>query len=126
MGAYEIRQELTLGKGNILDRIQPHTSGTAAEFKKALGQASPLDVIQFVNKPLFEKISAGLLQHADDLDYVQELVTSLGVKTELNPSMNALVDIFMRKRFTGRFKREGQSVELETSPSFEFKNSARY
>ena len=41
-------------------------------------------------------------------------MTSLGVKNELNPSMNALVDIFMRKRFTGRFKREGQSVELDT------------
>ena len=54
------------------------------------------------------------MQHADDLDYVQELLTSLGERTELNPSMNAVVEAFMRKRFTGRFKRAGQSVELDT------------
>ena len=28
--------------------------------------------------------------------------------------MNAVVEAFMRKRFTGRFKRGGQSVELDT------------
>ena len=114
LGAHEIRQELTSGKENTLDNIQPQTLGTAAEFQKALGLAPPLDVIKFVNKYAFEKISESLLQHADDLDYLQELVTSLGEKTELNPSMNAVVEAFMRKRFTGRFKREGQSVELDT------------
>ena len=114
LGAYEIRQDLISGKEDILDKIQPHTVGTAAEFKKALGQAPPLEIIKFVNKPLFEKLSKGLLQHADDLDYVQDVVTSLGEKTGLNPSMNAVADAFMRKRFTGRFKREGQSVELDT------------
>lgn len=114
LGAHELRQLLNTGKTNILDNIQPHTVGTAAEFQKALGLASPLSVIKFVNKPAFEKILEGLLQHADDLDYVQELVTSLGKKTEINPSMNAVVEAFMRKRFTGRFKREGQSVKLDT------------
>ena len=54
------------------------------------------------------------MQHAVDLDYVQELITSLGKRTELNPSMNAVVEAFMRKRFTGRFKRGEQSVELDT------------
>ena len=107
LGAYEIRQDLISGKEDILGKIGPHTVGTAAEFKKALGQAPPLEIIKFVNKPLFEKLSKGLLQHADDLDYVQDVVTSLGEKTGLNPSMNAVADAFMRKRFTGRFKREG-------------------
>ena len=46
MGAHEIRQELTSGKNNILGNIQPHNVGTAAEFKKALGMAPPLDVIK--------------------------------------------------------------------------------
>ena len=53
LGAYEIRQDLISGKEDILDKIGPHTVGTAAEFKKALGQAPPLEIIKFVNKPLF-------------------------------------------------------------------------
>ena len=55
-----------------------------------------------------------LLRHADDLDYLQTLVTSLGKKIEINPSVNAVIDAHNRRRFKGRFKTEGQSVELDT------------
>ena len=46
------------------------------------------------------------MQHADDLDYVPELITSLGKRTELSPSINRVDEDVLRKRFTGRFKRE--------------------
>ena len=55
-----------------------------------------------------------MLQHANDLDYVQELLTSLSTKASLNPSLNAVVNTFSRRRFKGCFKTEGQSVELDT------------
>ena len=55
-----------------------------------------------------------VLRHADDLDYLQTLVTSLGKKTEINPSVNAVIDAHNRRRFRGRFKTQGQSVELDT------------
>ena len=55
-----------------------------------------------------------LLQHADDLDYLQTLITSLGKRCEINPSMNAVVDALKRRRFKGRLKSQGESVELDT------------
>ena len=55
-----------------------------------------------------------LLQHADNLDYLQTLITSLGRRSEINPSMNALVDAIKRRRFKGRLKSQGESVELDT------------
>ena len=72
---------MTTGKDGILDNIQPYAMGTAAEFQKASGLAPPLNVRKFVNKSAFDKISERLLPHADDLDCLQELVTSLGDKT---------------------------------------------
>ena len=55
-----------------------------------------------------------LLQHNNDLDYLQQLTTSLGKRTELNPSLNAVIEAFNRRRFYGRYKKDGQSVELDT------------
>ena len=59
LGAHDIRHELTSGNDKILNNIEPHTVDTAAQFQKALGLAPPLDVIKFVNKSAFEKISEG-------------------------------------------------------------------
>ena len=55
-----------------------------------------------------------LLQHADDIDYLQTLITSLGRRSEVNPSMNVVIDALRRRRFKGRLKSQGESVELDT------------
>ena len=54
-----------------------------------------------------------LLQHADDLDYLQNLITSLSKQVSVNPAMNAVVEAFSRRRLSGRFKTGTQSVELD-------------
>ena len=115
VGAHKIRRVLTRKrKTGALERIRPDSVGTAAHFSKALGQASILEVINFIDKEKGDEIAETLLQHANDLDDVQELLTSLSTKASLNPSLNAVVNAFSRRRFKGCFKTEGQSVELDT------------
>ena len=75
---------------------------------------SPLGILRMTDKKRCEVISEKLLQHGDDLDYVQTLLIVLGDRTDINPAMNAVVDAFNRRRFTGRFKMANQSVELDT------------
>ena len=114
VGAQEIRKELTTGDDEVFDRMGLATRGTAGEFIKAIGKMSPLGILRMTDKKRWEVLSEKLLQHGDDLDYVQTLLNVLGDRTDINPAMNAVVDAFNRRRFTGRFKMANQSVELDT------------
>ena len=69
--------------------------------------------MELISKERKEQVTEKLLQHADDLDYLQNLVTSLGREPGLNPLMNAVEEAYARRRFTGRFKTTGQSVRLD-------------
>ena len=100
----------TEGMHGILRHIRSSSVGTAAHFKKALGQAPMLEAMNFIGDKKGEQIAQALLQHADDLDYLQELTSSVAKKSSINPTLNAVVQAYTRRRF----KAEGQSVELET------------
>ena len=54
-----------------------------------------------------------LLQLADDLNYLQELISAVGRESSLNPTLNAVVEAFNRRRFYNRFKTSGKNVELD-------------
>ena len=108
LGARKIRALLTNGKQGALKGIRPDSVGTAAHFTKALAQAPIMEVIKSANKEKGEKLAKVLLQHA------QDLLNSIGKKTALNPSLNAVIQAYSRRRFDGLFKKEGQGVELDT------------
>ena len=74
---------------------------------------SPLNVLRLINKTNEEALTAGLLLHADDLDYIHNLLNVIGSEPGVNPVMNAVSDAFSRRRFSGRFKTGDQSVELD-------------
>ena len=112
LGAYEIRKILDSGAKET--SIDLAARGTAAQFIKMLAKLSPLGILKLVNKHLHDQLSERLLQHADDLDYVQEVVNLTAEKPEVNPPMNAIADAFSRRRFSGRFKINNQSVSLDT------------
>ena len=115
IGAHDIRSRLNAGKSGMLKEVMYDTRrGTAAQFVKFLSQAPMLEVMELISKEKKEQVTEKLLQHADDLDYLQTLVTSLGREPALNPSMNAVEEAYARRRFTGRFKTTGQSVRLDT------------
>ena len=92
MSAHTVRKLLSAGEDDI--SVDHATVGTAGQFIKMLGKMSPLNMIKLVNKPSWEALTEGLLQHADDLDYIQNLLSVLGDKTGINPSMNAVADAF--------------------------------
>ena len=45
-----------------------------------------------------------LLQHGDDLDFVQDVLSATGGNPELNPILNAVLAGFARRKRSGRFK----------------------
>ena len=86
--------------------------GSAKQFIKMLGQAAPLDVLKLIDPESFLKVSRGIAQVAECLDYTQRLVNIVGDKTALNPVMNAVAEAFSRRRVSGCFG--NQSVKIDT------------
>ena len=54
-----------------------------------------------------------MLQHADDLDFVQDTLTATGGATQLNPILNGVLAGFNRRRRHGRFKFGHQTMEID-------------
>ena len=69
-----------------------------------MAKASVLKSLQKVNRSKYNELKEYLLQQADDLDFLQSLVTSIHEEPAINPSMNALNDAFDRLRFAGGLK----------------------
>ena len=78
-----------------------------------LGKLSPLGVVGLVDKWRFDKLSERLLQHAEDLDYVQSFLTLVAGRPDINQPMIAACDAFNRRRLTFRFKQGNQNVESD-------------
>ena len=114
VGAYKFRSLLTTGKKGAIEDVNPHAVGTAAHFAKALSRAPITEIVTFLDEAKGKQLQDSLLQHADDLDYLQQLATSLGNQSSLNPSLNAVIEACNRRRFFGRFKKGNQTVELDT------------
>ena len=114
LGEHGIRALLSTGEKGSLEAVTGETRGSANHFCEKLAKASPLEILDFVKAPNRVRLTEALLRHADDLDYLQTLISSLGNRNELNPSMNAVCEAFSRRRFSGRFRRTGQTVELDT------------
>ena len=92
LGAHTIRKLLSSGDDAITFNLA--TVGTAGQFIKTLGKMSPLNVLRLINKSNEEALTAGLLQHADDLDYIQNLLSVIDSEPGVNPAMNAVSDAF--------------------------------
>ena len=111
LGAHKIRKLLSSGGDPV--NFDLAAVGTAGQFIKALGKMSPLNVLRLIEKTNEKSLTDALLQHADDLDYVQNLLNLIGSETGVNPAMNAVSEAFCRRRFTGRFKTGDQNVKLD-------------
>ena len=113
-GAHHIRRLLSDGDRSTVRDMKPDTRGTAAQFMKAMAKAPVLQILEKVNINKCNELKESLLQQADDLDFLQTLVTSVHDEPAINPSMNALNDAFNRRRFAGRFKTPGRGIEMDT------------
>ena len=54
-----------------------------------------------------------MLQHADDLDFVQDILTATGNSSSLNPILNGVLAGFNRRRRYRRFKYDHQNLEMD-------------
>ena len=114
VGAHNIRKMLNDGDRSILQNMRLDTRGTAAQFLKALAKAPLLQILERINADRYKEVREGLLQQADDLDFLQTVVTSVHDAPALNPTMNAITDAFNRRRFSGRFRTAGRGIEMDT------------
>ena len=102
------------GDRSTLQKMRRDTRGTTAQFLKALREAPLLQILESINPDRYKKLREGLLQQADDLDFLQTVVTSVHDAPALNPTMNAITDAFNRRRFVGRFRTAGRGIEMDT------------
>ena len=114
VGSHNIRKMLNDGDRSTLQDMRLDTRGTTAQFLKALREAPLLQILERINPDRYKKLREGLLQQADDLDFLQTVVTSVHDAPALNPTMNAITDAFNRRRFVGRFRTAGRGIEMDT------------
>ena len=103
LGAQELRNLMMDGDPQVLRNIRLGSRGTAAQFLKALGRAAPMDVLRLCHKEKGNAIGELFLQQAEDLDFVQNVLTATANHKELNPLLNAILDAFGRRKQYRRF-----------------------
>ena len=78
-----------------------------------MGKLPPLAMIQLCNRQLGDWLKDHLLQHGDDLDFVQDVLTATDGNPELNPILNGVLDAFSRRKRFGRFKCGQLNLEFD-------------
>ena len=102
LGALELRTTMITGNLDILSTLRLTSPSTLGELFAQLRSAPPLAVLKLCNKEAADYIMQNMLQHSEDLDYVQDVLTCVGNQKELNPSKLAVLEAFNRRRSLGR------------------------
>ena len=97
----------------MLGRLRLGTQMTTAEFLKLLGQAPPMAILKLCYGTRDCDLPDLLLQHGEDLDFAQDVLSASGNALELNPILNGVVAGFNRRRRYNRFKYGHQTMELD-------------
>ena len=101
------------GKSDVLSKLKLGTHTSVAAILKTLSQAPPLALLQLCYKEKDFNLPEHLLQHADDLDFVQDAITAIGNSSQLNPVMNGILAGFNRRRRFNRFKYGNRTLEFD-------------
>ena len=86
---------------------------TIAQVLKQLSMAPPMAILKLCNRETGDAVMESMLQHAEDLDFTQDVLTAVGNRTELNPALHAVLTAFNRRRNTARFKSGQQNMDLD-------------
>ena len=101
------------GDSHGLRRLRLGDQTTVAEVIKELGSASPLEVLQLCFGRKECDVTEHLIQHADNLDFVQDTLVATGATLQLNPVLNGMLAGFNRRRRYKRFKYGHCNMELD-------------
>ena len=97
----------------MLSKIKLGSQISVAAILKILSQAPPLALLQLCHKDKDFNLPEHLLQHAADLDFVQDVITAIGNSTQLNPVMNGILAGFNRRRRFNRFNYGNRTLEFD-------------
>ena len=100
----EFRKKLLEGDNNLVQNLHMGTWTTVAELLKVFGKIPPLSLLCLCNPEFGKYVSEHILQHADDLDFVQDILSATAVSTALNPILNSVIAGFGRRKSYRRFK----------------------
>ena len=100
----EFRKRMMEGDVKALLGLRMGSQTTVAALLKVLGKIPPLSLITLCNKECGAYMKEHLLQHNDDLDFVQDVLSSTGGHQELNQTLNGVLAGFSRRKQYGRFK----------------------
>ena len=113
LGAMEFRDRMIKGDATVLKTLRLGTQTTVAETLKKLGQAPPVAVLELCyGRKQFDFV-ASMLQHADDLDFVQDVLSATGSSNKINPILNGVIAGFNRRRRHQKFKLGHYNMELD-------------
>ena len=101
------------GDNDVLPSLRLGQQMSTAEFLKQLGRAPPIEVLQLCFGSKGYDVMESMLQHADDLDFVQDVLCATGDSLELNPILNGVLAGFNRRRRYNRFKYGHHTLELD-------------
>ena len=101
------------GDNDVVPSLRLGQQMSTAEFLKQLGRAPPIEVLQFCFGSNGYDVMESMLQHADDLDFVQDVLCATRDSLELNPILNGVLAGFNRRRRYNRFKYAHHTLELD-------------
>ena len=101
------------GEDTALRTLRMGTQSTVCELIKKFGKMAPLTVLQICYGRRNFDFAEKLLQHAEDLDFVQDTLTATGGSQSLNPIFNGVLAGFNRRRRHGRFKFGHYNLEID-------------
>ena len=113
VGAVDFRKKLLQGDQNATQGLRLGDTITVAKMLKILGRLPPISILQLCNPQVAAWTKEHLLQHANDLDYVQDVLTATGDNTALNPTLNGVLAGFARRKRHGRFKQGQLNLEFD-------------
>ena len=101
------------GDAKILKSLRLGTQTSVADILKKFGRAPPLAILELCyGRKKFDFVES-LLQMADDLDFVQDVLSAVGASHKINPIFNGVLAGFNRRRRLQRFKLGHHNLELD-------------
>ena len=101
------------GDVDALQNLRLNSVIPVSETIRILGQAPPIAILKLCNRATGEIILSKLIQHLDDLDFVQDVLSVTANHQELNPAMHGVIAGLGRRKTFQRFKSNNQGMDID-------------
>ena len=110
VGLLDLRKKFMEGDVDVLQNLRLNSVMPVSETIRRLGQAPPMAVLKLCNRATGENISSKLIQHLDDLDFVQDALSVTSNHQELNPTLHGVIEGLSRRKTFHRLKHNQQGM----------------